>query len=67
MVELKPDDPIFSEGPQVFVPAPRPAKPQPLLGSPPTDEDMTEQYSVQRQLEAIERAVAASRKQRNRD
>ena len=51
-VELKPDDPIFSEGPQVFVPAPRPAKAAVPLGPPPTDEEMAEQYSAQRSLEA---------------
>ncbi len=51
-VELKPDDPIFSEGPQVFVPAPRPTKASVPLGPPPTAEEMAEQYSAQRSLEA---------------
>ena len=50
-VELKPDDPIFWEGPQVFVPAPRPTKARVLLGPPPTAEEMAKQYSLQRQLE----------------
>ncbi len=51
-VELNPDDPIFREGPQTFVPPPRPRPAKPLTAPPPTDEEMAEQYSLQRQLEA---------------
>ena len=51
--EFKPDDPIFREGWTVHNAPPRPATVQPPLGPPPTAEEMTEQYRLQRQLEAI--------------
>lgn len=51
-VELTPDDPIYSEGPQVFGPAPRPTKASVPLGPPPTADEMAGQYSAQRSLEA---------------
>jgi len=50
--EFKPDDPIFREGAHTFVPPPRPRPAKPLTAPPPTDEEMGEQYSLQRQLEA---------------
>ena len=50
--EFKPDDPIFREGPQTFVPPPRPRPAKPLTAPPMSDEEMAEQYSLQRQLEA---------------
>lgn len=49
--EFKPDDPIFREGPQTFVPPPRPRPAKPLTAPPMSDEEMAEQYSLQRQLE----------------
>jgi len=48
-VELKPDDPIFREGWTMFSLPPRPQVP---LGPPPTAEEMADQYSAQRSLEA---------------
>ena len=49
--EFKPDDPIFRGGWSVHSAPRRPAKLQPPLDPPPTDEEMGEQYSLQRQLE----------------
>lgn len=52
--DLKPDDPIFREGSQTFVPPPRPRPAKPLTAPPMSDDEMAEQYSLQA---AMERAL----------